>query len=187
MNYQLFRDINGLTGNAVLDAVMKDAARYLIFGVFAVLVVLCLLRLWQRKIRPVVATAATLAVTLGLALLGAALYAEKRPFATHKVHLLLAHANDQSFPSDHATAAFGIAFAVTVFLSWRWGVLLFLAALLIGFARVYDGIHYPVDIAGGFLAALIATLVVGLVARATRPRESAYPRRQFPMGAASYR
>lgn len=160
MNYQLFRDVNGLTGNPFVDDVMKDAAQYLIVAVFAVVAVLCLLRLRARSIRPVVATVVTLGVTFALSLLGAAVYPEKRPFQTHHVHQLVAHAADQSFPSDHATAAFGIAFAVTLFLTWRWGIALFVAALLIGFARVYDGIHYPLDIAGGFLAALVATLLV---------------------------
>jgi undecaprenyl-diphosphatase len=176
VNYQLFRDINDLSGNAVLDTVMKDAARYLIFAVLAVLAALCLLRLRNRLFRPVVATVAVLAITFGLGLLGAAVYPEKRPFVTHHVHKLLAHTADQSFPSDHAMAAFGVAFAVTVFLSRRWGILLWLAALLIGFARVYDGIHYPLDIAGGFLAALIATLVVWLVARLTRVEPRGYAR-----------
>lgn len=176
MNYQLFRDINGLSGNPLVDTLMKDAAKYLIFGVFAVVAVLCLVRLWRREWRPVVATAATLALTFVLGLLGAALYAEQRPFTTHKVHLLVAHAAGQSFPSDHATAAFGVALAVWVFLSWRWGVLLFLAALLIGFARVYDGIHYPLDIAGGLLAAAIATAVVWAVSRLARGSQPDYPR-----------
>lgn len=175
MNYQLFRDINGLTGNAALDAVMRGSAKYLVFAVFAVLAVLCLLALRDRLIRPVVVTAVALAVTFGLGLLGAAVHPEKRPFTTHHVHQLVSHAPGQSFPSDHATAAFGIALAVFAFLSWRWGAVLFIAALLIGFARVYDGIHYPLDIAGGFLAALIATLLVWAVDRrlgrhsATRP------------------
>ncbi|MGN6599001.1 MAG: phosphatase PAP2 family protein [Actinomycetes bacterium] len=163
MNYSLFRDINNLSGNPTVDTVMKAAASYLIFGVFAVLAVLCLLRLWRREWRPVIATGAALVLTFVLALVGGALYAEKRPFVTHHVHQLVAHTADQSFPSDHATAAFGIALAVWVFLSWRWGAVLFAAALLIGFARVYDGIHYPLDIAGGLVAAAVATAIVAVV------------------------
>lgn len=174
MNYRLFRDINGLTGNSTLDLVMKDAAKYLIFAMFAVVAILCLLELRRRSIRPVLATAVALAVTFGLGLLGAAAYREKRPFQTHHVHQLIAHAPGQSFPSDHATAAFGIALAVMAFVSWRWGIALFGAALLIGFARVYDGIHYPLDIAGGFAAALVATAVVWLGTRGMRRRHPRY-------------
>ena len=185
MNYQLFRDINGLTGNAFVDAVMKDAAKYLIFAVFAVVALLCLLRLRRRVLPPVAATVVTLAATFGLGLLGAAVYREKRPFQTHHVHQLLTHAAGQSFPSDHATAAFGVALAVGVFLSWRWGIVLFLAALLIGFARVYDGIHYPLDIAGGFLAAVVATAFVWAVIRVTRRSPPDYTRRRVTVGTLS--
>ena len=170
MNYRLFHDINGLTGNGFVDAVMKDVAKYLIFAMFATVAVLCLLLLRRRAIRPVVAVAVSLAITFGLGLLGAAVYRERRPFQTHHVHQLLSHAPGQSFPSDHATAAFGLALAVIAFVSWRWGVVLFVGALLIGFARVYDGIHYPLDIAGGFLAALLATVVVWVCNRVI-PRE----------------
>ena len=163
MNYNLFRSINNLSGNHTLDSLMRPAAKDVIYLVIVVLVGVCLYRLSRRVIRPVVATAAGLVLTFLLGLLGAALHRERRPFQSHKVHQLVAHAGGQSFPSDHATAAFGIALAVGVFLSWRWGVVLFALALLVGFARVYDGIHYPGDIAGSFLAALVGVGLVALV------------------------
>lgn len=170
MNYHLFETINNLSGDGTLDTVMKATAKYAIFGVFAVIAVLCLLRLREREFRPVIASGAALVVTFLLSLAGAAAYHEKRPFQTHRVHQLLAHASGQSFPSDHATAAFGVALAVLAFLSWRWGVALFLVALLIGFSRVYDGIHYPGDIAGGLVAAIIGVGVVAAINNGTRAR-----------------
>lgn len=169
MNYRLFKTINDLSGNSSVDAVMKAAAKYAIAVSFAMLVVLCLLRLRERQLRAVVLSVAALVVTFVVSLVGATLYAEQRPFQTHRVHQLLAHAAGQSFPSDHATAAFGIALAISAFLSWRWGLVLFLVALLIGFARVYDGIHYPADIAGGLLAAVIGVGAVAALASRFRP------------------
>lgn len=163
MNYDLFKAINDLSGNHLLNTVMKDAAKYVIFLVFAVLAVLWLVRLARRSLRPVLLSGAGLVMTFLLGLLGAAVYSEKRPFQTHHVHQLIAHAGGQSFPSDHATAAFGVAIAVWVFMSWRWGATLFVLALLVGFARVYDGIHYPGDIGGGFLAAVLGVGIVALV------------------------
>lgn len=165
MNYDLFRDINDLSGDGTLDAVMRFSAKYVIFLAFALVAVLCLDRLRRRSLAPVVATVAGLVLTFLLGLLGGALYTERRPFQAHHVHQLVAHASGQSFPSDHATAAFGLALATLAFLSWRWGALLFLAALLIGFARVYVGIHYPGDIGGGFLAAVVGVGVVTLLYR----------------------
>ena len=170
MNYDLFRDINNLSGNGALDALMKFSAKYVIFIAVLIVAVLCLDRLRRRAVVPVVATVVALVLTFLLGLVGAALYSERRPFQSHRVHELVAHAGGQSFPSDHATAAFGLALAAYAFLSRRWGAALFVLALLIGFARVYVGIHYPGDIGGGFLAAVIGVGVVALLYRRRSPR-----------------
>jgi undecaprenyl-diphosphatase len=173
VNYDLFKAINDLSGNGFFDGLMKDCAKYLIAVSFVALAVLCLLRLRDRRIRPVLAAAAGLVLTFVAGLVEAAVHSEKRPFQSHHVHQLIAHAPGQSFPSDHATAAFGVALAVAAFLSLGWGVVLFVVALAIGFARIYDGIHYPLDIAGGLLAAVIGVGVVLLVERGIRGRTRA--------------
>lgn len=172
MNYDLFKDINNLAGNGFVDELMKLSAKYLIFVVFAILAVVCVLRLRQRLIWPVVSTVVALVVAFVAGRIESAVHSESRPFQTHHVHQLIAHANGQSFPSDHATAAFAVALACAVFLSLRIGVLLFVLALLIGFARVYDGIHYPLDIAGGFLAGLVGVLISYGLTRLARRRIS---------------
>ncbi|MGH3745724.1 MAG: phosphatase PAP2 family protein [Mycobacteriales bacterium] len=176
MNYDLFRDINNLSGSGALDDVMKFSAKYVIFLAVVIVALLCLDQLRRRRIVPVVATVSGLVLTFLLGLLAAALYSERRPFQTHRVHELVAHAPGQSFPSDHATAAFGLALAALAFLSWRWGAVLFVLALLIGFARVYVGIHYPGDIGGGFLAALVGVGIIALLYH-RRGRSGPVPRR----------
>jgi undecaprenyl-diphosphatase len=165
VNYRLFETIHGWSGNDVIDAVMRFSARYLIFALFALLALLCVQALRRRRLARVVEVVVSLAVAFVLGRAAAALHPEARPFQTHHVHVLVAHAAGQSFPSDHATAAFAVALAVLVFLSRGWGIVLLLLAVLIGFARVYDGIHYPGDIGGSLLVAAIAT---GLVAASAR-------------------
>src|SRR5262245_47902414 len=69
------------------------------------------------------------------------LWDRPRPFLTHhaSTQLLAAPSPDPSFPSDHAAAAFAIAFAVLAFS--RWGGALFLAvAVLIGVSRIALGL-----------------------------------------------
>lgn len=168
MNYDLFRTINDWSGNRALDDVMKVLAKDLIFVVFAVFAVLCGIRLRDRDTRPVIFAFGGLILTFVFGQIAAKVHSEPRPFQTHQVHQLIAHEPGQSFPSDHATAAFGVAFAVLMFLSRVWGVILAVAGLAIGFARVYDGLHYPGDIAG---AALVAVLGVGVmvIVAALRP------------------
>lgn len=89
-----------------------------------------------------------------------------RPFVDHprQTLLLVHHAADNSFPSDHASLAFAIAFAVLAF-HRRLGVLLLLGAACIGADRVFIGVHYPIDVLASFLVGLGAALVVTTVAR----------------------
>lgn len=114
-------------------------------------------------------TASALA-SAGLALVaGGAIrhfYDRPRPFATHPGQdiLLSDHDPHHSFPSNHATAAFAIAFAV-LFLSRRVGLLFLLGAVLIGLSRIFLGVHYPGDIAA---SAVIGLAVAALVSTAGR-------------------
>ncbi len=158
MNFDLLKTINGWSGNSVLDAIMKIAASDLIFLSFGVVAVLCLRHLTAREIAPVVMVGASLAVAFGLGIVAAGLHPEERPFAAHpgQLHQLIAHEPGQSFPSDHSTAAFALAFATIVFVSQRWGAVLLGAAVLIGFSRVYGGVHYPGDVLGSIIVAGIA-------------------------------
>jgi undecaprenyl-diphosphatase len=180
MNDALLRAINGLAGNRVLDPVMRIAATDLIFVALATVVVLCVLRLRAGDWHPVARTAAALLLTFGLGVLAGAVHAERRPFETHSLHIVVTHAPGQSFPSDHATAAFGVALATLVFLSRSWGLLLTFVAMMIGFSRIYDGVHYPSDILGGAVVAVLGVAVAIVLAQPRRPAPRPYP----PVGSA---
>jgi undecaprenyl-diphosphatase len=162
MNYDLLNAINGLSGHsAFLDGIMTFAARYLIFLVFALLVVVCVPYLQRRDWATLISAGAALVLAFALGVLAGTLVHEVRPFQTHpNLHVVVRHAPGQSFPSDHATASFAIAFILLVLLASRWGWPALAAAILIGFARVYDDIHYPGDILG---SAIVAALAVGIV------------------------
>ena len=85
----------------------------------------------------------------------------QRPFATHPTaHVWGSRSHDPSFPSDHASAAFGIAFAV-FFFDRVVGSFFLAAAAFIGIGRVFIGAHYPADVIAGCLVGLgVALLVV---------------------------
>jgi undecaprenyl-diphosphatase len=80
--------------------------------------------------------------------------------------------DDWSFPSNHSAIAAGAA--ATLVLVWRalaWVV--FPLAAVMAFSRVFVGVHYPHDVAAGFLlglvlAPLFALLAVGAVTPAVR-------------------
>ena len=79
------------------------------------------------------------------------------------------HASFYSFPSGHATVAVGFYGMLTVILAYhlrglaRWLVAAsgLLVVLLIGFSRLYLGVHYPTDILAGYLSALLWLVCVG--------------------------
>jgi undecaprenyl-diphosphatase len=103
-------------------------------------------------------------LSAGLALLVAHFLAgaigRARPFVTHPhAHLFLAHAPDPGFPSDHATGAFAIGFAL-VLRDRLTGIIALALALLLSFGRVALGVHYPSDVLAGAVLGLLAALAL---------------------------
>lgn len=94
------------------------------------------------------------------------LWARPRPYVDHGglTHLLASRSADPSFPSDHAAAAFAIAFAVLAF-SRGVGIAFLVIATLIAASRVALGLHYPSDVVAGMLVGAGSALVVTRVAR----------------------
>ncbi|MEX2090833.1 MAG: phosphatase PAP2 family protein [Candidatus Paceibacterota bacterium] len=89
-----------------------------------------------------------------------------RPFTIlENVNQLLAHEPTSSFPSGHVSFFFGLAFG-SYFLNKKTGSWLLVLAGLIGVARVYVGIHWPLDIiAGAVLGWATAFLLNKVLAR----------------------
>ena len=82
---------------------------------------------------------------------------EVRPCnALHDIVVL--HCNtDAGFPSDHAVMA-GAATVGLWLVSRRLGVLVVLASVVMGFARVYVGAHYPQDVLAGFALGAVVSI-----------------------------
>jgi undecaprenyl-diphosphatase len=77
-----------------------------------------------------------------------------RPLAIELGHTYFNHALDASFPSDHATIFFIIGFALLKNETrLGWGLLL--AGAVVGWARVFLGVHFPLDILGALVAAFV--------------------------------
>lgn len=202
-NYRLFQEINAPAGShPLVDALMIFGASWLIFCWPLLLFMVWGVPLaWRKRpLRPgearilqerrslVLWVAVACLLAYGLNLLVEHVLFEPRPFISHRVHLLITHTADASFPSDHAAWSFAVvgmllfavlplAFALpgkqpgvvpgSSFASLRVPSLLllasFLIACMIGVARIYVGVHYPGDILGGALDGLLAALVVTLL------------------------
>jgi membrane-associated phospholipid phosphatase len=84
-----------------------------------------------------------------------------RPYLAHPAHahLLISRSHDPSFPSDHATGAFALAFGLWLY-DRTLGTVLLVGAAILSFARVYVGTHYPGDVAAGALIGAGVALVL---------------------------
>jgi undecaprenyl-diphosphatase len=76
--------------------------------------------------------------------------------------------HDHSFPSGHAATSFACASMLSA-LSPRLRLPAYALAVLIAFSRLYNGVHYPLDVLGG---AVLGLVVTSLLLRAARRRGS---------------
>ena len=80
----------------------------------------------------------------------------ERPFLVFHNVTALFNESGFAFPSGHATFFSAIGFALFV-KHKRVGYVFVLFAILIGIARVASGVHFPIDILGGFALGWLIT------------------------------
>ena len=66
-----------------------------------------------------------------------------------------------SFPSGHTAAAFSLAIALSAVSPWLVPLML-AVAILVGYGRLYLGVHYPLDVGAGAAVGLITGSLVAL-------------------------
>jgi glycosyltransferase 2 family protein len=90
-------------------------------------------------------------------------------------------ATGYGFASGHAAVAFALATVLVPVLPRRWRLPAIAAAALVALARVYAGVHLPLDVVGGAgLGVLLGTAVSWALVRPHRSR----PPRRVPSGPA---
>jgi undecaprenyl-diphosphatase len=103
-------------------------------------------------------------LTVALVKLAGISYQHARPFVTYGRPPLVPHAPDNAFPSDHL-AACGLAFIYLWTRQRAFAAIVLVCAAAIGAARVTALLHWPIDIAAGFLAGAVACTVAQLLLR----------------------
>lgn len=118
----------------------------------------------QRKLMLEAATAGLLGLLL--AQIMGLVWQHPRPFMIGLGQTLIPHAADSSFPSDHLTLLWAVDFSFLMHQKLRAaGIVLALLGIPMAWARIYLGVHFPLDMIG---AAMVAGLSAWLCFREAR-------------------
>lgn len=157
-----------LNASSSPDATAVLIAKF--FAVYAIwLVPVTLVAGWLRgdahlRKSMLVAAASGLAGLLFAQIIGL-VWHHPRPFMVGLGQTLIPHAADSSFPSDHLTLLWAVAFSFLIHKKSRVaGIALGVLGIPMAWARIYLGVHFPLDMLG---AAMVAGFSAWLCFRGT--------------------
>lgn len=171
----LFRALNSFVGTVPwVDALTREIVNdYAIPTVMA----LALVGIWfsgletkeqQANQRAVIFTMIAFALTLAIVKDIWNVYYRPRPFATEDVKLLFYRPSVSSFPSLPVAMAFCFAAGVRL-VNRQLGIALYALATMFAIARVYAGVHFPVDVIAGTIIGGAMVQIVARLAFVTEP------------------
>ena len=164
MNIALFNWINSFAERrAWIDHVGVFFAVYLAYILVAVLLYIFFFRkdIVSRK-SVIVAIVSAIIARLGFTTLIRFFHHNPRPFDAMQVHQLIPESG-YSFPSGHAAFFFALAMGVYMY-NKKLGWIFFIAAAIMGVARVFAGFHWPADILGGVGVGMLTAVLVDWIA-----------------------
>jgi undecaprenyl-diphosphatase len=159
-NRALFLHINGGDGTpAWLIQLAIGIAEDLIY-----LIPLLLLGMWlwgdsDRRSQAIRACLVTLLALAANQVIGL-VWMHPRPFMIGLGHAWIPHATDSSFPSDHMTVFAGVGLTLLFSGAAGLGVVTLLMSLCVAWARVFLGVHFPLDMVGAVAVAAVAYAIV---------------------------
>jgi len=153
LNLKILFLLNSLAGHSkILDKLIIFLAAYSSYVLLSLLLILIYFSTYSRKKKIEILSVSFVSAFIsrfGVTTIIRSLYHLPRPFILYSVHPLFID-NSWSFPSGHATFFFALA-AALYWYNKKWGIIFFIATLLMTISRVIAGVHYPFDIAAGMI------------------------------------
>lgn len=163
MNQTIFNFLFSFSHQAAwLDALTVFIAEDLIwFWVIALLALAVVFFRRQRTLEAVFFSASAAVISWSVSQLIKLVLASQRPFVDLPLGstLLTYGSGNDAFPSSHASFLFALALGL-YFYNRSLGVGSLLIAVAVSLARITTGLHWPVDVAAGFLLATGVTLLL---------------------------
>ena len=159
---RLFLVVNSKVGtSSIIDSSARIIGSDYLVPVFLSLVLIFLwhkenstLRRLKTRLTVLKSILTLLVACLIVIILNQVLFRE-RPFNLIEANLIFYAPTDSSFPSNSVAAV--VALTIPVFKTYRKiGYLMLSSSLCLAFCRVYVGIHFPGDVLGGILTALVS-------------------------------
>lgn len=123
--------------------------------------------LWRRPSILLYVIAASFLAGYGSYGLRQAIGRDRPPIRFPEPHTLVPIPTSGSFPSGHSASSFACA-GVLAWVTPLPKVPLFTLAALIALSRVYNGVHYPLDVLGGAMLGLAVATALRLLEEARR-------------------
>lgn len=162
IDLKIFYFFNNLAGkSAAFDFIVIFFADYLQYALAAIFILFLYLGNYsnRQKLQIFLITAISMLIArFGVTNLIRFFYPRPRPFMVYQVNQLIPEGIN-GFPSGHAALFFAMAMAV-YFYNKKLGAWFFVAALVMGIARVVAGVHYPSDIIGGAAVGILSAYAV---------------------------
>ena len=152
LNLDIFNLVHSLAGRwGILDRVGIFFAEYAVYLVILVFLFFFVFGFQLSRERATFFAQSVLAFTISFGvILGVAheFFYLARPFVELGFAPLVYGQQSSAFPSGHAMAVFMLS-ALIFSRHRKLGIALFLVSAIIGVARVFAGVHWPLDIIGG--------------------------------------
>lgn len=174
INISVFNWINATAGqNLILDKIALFSSHNLItfFIVFLLISMFFKDKNYRNQFaKTIILVLFSLIVTQVIHLF----YYHPRPFELGLGHTLVGHGSTSSVPSQHTLTIAVFAFSYLMSGYLKIGILGMILSIIVGWSRVYIGVHFPLDVLSSFLIAFTLVFIVNMLLKEVRSKRGDY-------------